>query len=856
MARRGALGAALLLSLLSGDARETLGAAQRAPAAEGASLPEAVEAIQHARVATRILYVIAHPDDEGGSVGLLAYLSRGLGAEVAILSITRGEGGQNAIGPEYGGKLAILRSEELLAACRSYGIGLYFTRAADFGYSKTPEETMRIWGDAVVRDMKDVIGAFRPHIVINNWGGVRGGHGHHVAAGLLTTRVFEELQKGGAGWRPRVLLQPARGEAAAAWTAPSDQVSPLWGKTYNDFGVEGFIQHRTQGIVGFRTSPFFRSRRGVVRIAGAEFRPEMLAEPISSLGKAYPKHAAQLAEAEKQIDAAKDAALRLDWAGAALALARAGLAIDLALEDYGSTAEKMSCADRGDCPANAADAGWELLRIKRRIDAALEAATALRVVARAERGEVVASESFTVRAEWQSRSGIPLAVVAPEIGLPEDTWQATLEEKTERSARYTVKVPQDARARELRYGWMDPEPWPLVQAGVRVRVERYEFSARAPVAAQRVTSTRVDEVPLALVPAATIALEPRSVVLLARKMETGKGKTGDPIELLARVHYYGRDAAEIPVGLTVDETARREGWSVVPLVTLLKFEGPGDQLVRFSLLPSGEARAGSFSVSAWFGTKPIMAASLEPLPSLPTRLWSEPAVVPVRVVEMAVPENLRVGYIAAENDTIPAALRQIGVQVEMLDEVALAFGDLSRFDAIAVGIRAYELRPDLIRSNRRLLEYAAAGGTLVVQYQRDDDWNRLRPAPYPASVSQPTIRVSVEDSPVRLLAPAHPVVNFPNRITPADFEGWVQERGLYFWGTFDANYEPILGMRDPGEPENTGGLVYARHGKGVYIYTGLSFFRQLPEGVPGAFRLFVNLLSQGRAPKPAAAAKG
>jgi hypothetical protein len=216
------------------------------------------------------------------------------------------------------------------------------------------------------------------------------------------------------------------------------------------------------------------------------------------------------------------------------------------------------------------------------------------------------------------------------------------------------------------------------------------------------------------------------------------------------------------------------------------------------------------------------------------------------VFDVNVPRGLRVGYVAAENDPIPAALRQLGIEVTMLDEVTLAFGDLQRFDAIAIGIRAYELRSDLIRANRRLLDYCAAGGTLVVQYQRDGIWNRMNPAPFPAGMPDDTLRVSVEDAPVRLMEPAHALLNLPNRITVRDFDGWVQERGLYFWGQFDARYTPLLAMNDPGEKETAGSLVVAQHGRGTYIYTGLSFFRQLPEGVPGAYRLLVNLLSQSK----------
>src|SRR5712692_6404698 len=235
---------------------------------------------------------------------------------------------------------------------------------------------------------------------------------------------------------------------------------------------------------------------------------------------------------------------------------------------------------------------------------------------------------------------------------------------------------------------------------------------------------------------------------------------------------------------------------------------------------------------------------------------SEPAQCVVHAFAVVVPQNLRVGYITAEGEPIPEALEQLRIRVEMLDAAGLAFGDLSRFSAIVVGVRAYELRPELPGANQRLLDYVSKGGTLVVQYNRDFVWDRLQPAPYPALISpplppandgaaarpRPLPRITDENSPVKLLKPADPLLNTPNKITQEDFKGWVQERGLYFWTEFDPKYTPLLAMNDPGEPDLIGALVYTRYGKGAYIYTGIAFFRQLPEGVSGAYRLFVNLL--------------
>jgi hypothetical protein len=224
--------------------------------------------------------------------------------------------------------------------------------------------------------------------------------------------------------------------------------------------------------------------------------------------------------------------------------------------------------------------------------------------------------------------------------------------------------------------------------------------------------------------------------------------------------------------------------------------------------------------------------------------------VTVHVLDLTVPAGLHIGYIAGENDVLPETLRQVGIQVDLLDEVALAFGDLSPYDAIVVGISAYELRPDAMAANPRLLNYVQDGGTLLVLYERDFAWAKLLPAPFRAEMAAQAVRVTDQNSPVRFLAPDNPLLNSPNKISLEDFKGWEQERGLYFWSTWDPRYQAVLGLTDPGEPEATGGLVYARDGKGVYIYTGLSFFRELPDGVPGAYRLFVNLLSQTLHPAP------
>src|SRR5258707_2124930 len=322
--------AALALSLVGARSY-----AQFPPApGTGTGLAETIEAIDSARVTTRISYVTAHPDDESGAV--LTYLARGLHADVALLSLTRGEGGQNDLGPEQAPQLGLIRAQELLAATRAYGVRLYFTRAKDFGYSKTPEETERVWGDQVLEDMVRVIRGFRPNIVINGWGGVHGGHGHHQAGGLLTPKAVQlaadtsafpnQLKEGLPAWGDTankvLILDVDRGsDHPAGYVLPLDEVSPLWGKSWREIGIDAFANHRTQGLGGFLGSPFLKRPIGLKLEGGGELDTAALARPLTHLFgkpgeatcKAHRDWCDSVLEADRQIVAARSQALRLSW---------------------------------------------------------------------------------------------------------------------------------------------------------------------------------------------------------------------------------------------------------------------------------------------------------------------------------------------------------------------------------------------------------------------------------------------------------------------------------------------------------------------------------------------------------------
>jgi LmbE family N-acetylglucosaminyl deacetylase len=816
----------------------------------GPGLPETIEAIDSARVTTRILYVTAHPDDE--SATLLTYLARGLHADVALLTLTRGEGGQNDLGPEQAPQLGLIRTQELLAACRGYGVKLFFANAPDFGFSKTPEETEKVWGDAVLGEMVRVIRTFRPNIVVNGWGGVHGGHGHHQTSGLWTPRAvelaadpkaFPELLReglhpwGGSSNSVQILDTERGGATAGANGAslPVDEISPLWGKTWREIGLDAFANHRSQGITNFIGSPFLRRPLVLILENGGKFDAATLAVNLeqwsatvarATCGSA-PKGNCKvlaLADVDKKIAAARTAALALDWKNAMRQLAEAGILLG------------------GIAPPDSADSflgytrdqALDLKDTKERLERALALVAGLEVKAEADRSTLVVGESFGLRAEARCRKEDGCQIGGLKLNLTDGFKETKREGDAEKGFQFTVAVERTAPPLAA-WDKLLPEPPPLVFAEQGVTIGAYNFMVDVPVTHIEANSTRLDRVPLRIVPAYTLAVDPRQAIAI-------HGKQQKPFDVLLRVHSYATQPAKLTVGLDSPQ-----GFSA-SAPEEISFDGTGDRYVKLNVTAPNGLAPGNYPITAYAkrgGEK--FSTSLEPLPTLPTQFWSEPAQCVVHALAITIPENLRVGYITAEGEPIPQALRMLGMQVEPLDAQALAFGDLSKFNAIVVGVRAYELRPELPGANQRLLDYVSKGGTLVVQYNRDFAWNKEPYAPYPAKIANGSggqlPRITDENSPVKFLKPDDLLLNRPNKITQDDFKGWVQERGLYYWTQFDSKYTPLLAMNDPGEPDLNGALVYTRYGKGIYIYTGIAFFRQIPEGVPGAYRLFVNLLS-------------
>jgi LmbE family N-acetylglucosaminyl deacetylase len=808
-----------------------------------------VEAIDSARVTTRILYITAHPDDE--SATLLTYLARGLHADVALLTLTRGEGGQNDLGPEQAPQLGLIRTEELLAATRGYGVKLFFANAPDFGFSKTPQETEKVWGQSVLGEMVRVIRTFRPNIVINGWGGVHGGHGHHQTSGLWTPiaveqaadpKAFpEQIREGLRAWggssNPVQLLGTERGGATAGSNGvslPVDDISPLWGKTWREIGLDAFANHRSQGITNFIGSPFLRRPVVLILENGGKLDPSSLAvnleqwansvaQTLCGQGKWDGCKVTAAAKADEKILAARKSALNLDWKNAMAQLAEAASLLASILPPDSSN------TFGGYTPGQA----FDLKKIKERLDRALALAAGLELKADADREMLVVGESFGVHAEAHCRKEDGCELGALRLNLPQEFKENKSEGDTEKGYQFTVAVAQPAPPLTA-WEKLLPELPPLLHAEQDVSIDGYKFKMELPVTHIAANSTRLDRVPLRIVPAYTLAVDPKQAIAV-------QGKSPKPLEILLRVHSYATEPAKLTVGLDLPQ-----GFSA-SAPEEISIDGSGDRYAKLTVTAPNGLASGIYPITAYAKRGDIkFSTSLEPLPSLPTQLWSEPAQCLLHALAINIPENLRVGYITAEGEPLPQALRMLGIQVEPLDAQALAFGDLSKFSAIIVGVRAYELRPELAGANQRLLDYVLKGGTLLVQYNRDFAWNKEQFAPYPAKILNEQghlPRITDENSPVKVLKPDDPLLNRPNKITQDDFKGWIQERGLYFWTQFDPKYTPLLAMNDPGEPDLNGALVYAHYGKGLYIYTGIAFFRQIPDGVPGAYRLFVNLIS-------------
>lgn len=783
------------------------------------------------RVLGSVLYVAAHPDDE--NTAMLAYLASGRQLRTAYLSLTRGDGGQNLIGPEQAPLLGVIRSAELLAARRIDGAEQYFTRAVDFGYSKSAQETLAVWGrEEVLGDVVRVIRTFKPDVVITRFPSTAdAGHGHHTASALLAAEAFAAAGDSGrfpdqvaelGVWRPRRLLwnawrpQPEGRSPAAPNVLKMDLglFDFLRGLSYAELAAQARSMHKSQG---FGAAPRRGSQVNYLEHVAGEPAQQDLMEGIDTSWGRLPGGKvvdAALQAAQQAFDVRQPAAV----VPALLAARRAMLAL----------------------PSN----HW--VEVKRReLERVLRAATGVWLEAVGEEPSVPPGGTLRVNATAINRAGarVGLRWVAVEGGekVPRETALPTNQPV---AVALAMAVPPDAAVSAP--GWLrEPPEVGLFRADPRVAMAAFppppfrvrfalDVEGEAVEMAVPVVHRTVDPVRgererwVQVLPPVTAAGESGVVIF--------PGPAPRPVRLRLAAHGPGRGSVRLRVPT---------GWQVEPAEVPFVVAKRGEvRVVEVQVVPPAVPAQAVAAVEVEVdGRRSSWRTAEVDYDHLPPLTVPLPAQLTLVQVDVRIAGG-RVGYVTGPGDEVPGVLRQLGYQVTLLADEELEGGALEQFDAIVVGARAYNTRDRLQVAQPRLLAYVAQGGRLVVQYNTHRELVTDALGPYPLTLGRE--RVTVEDTPVSILVPDHPLLSFPNRITRADFDGWVQERGLYFPASWDPRYDAPLAMQDPGEAALLGGLLVASYGKGTFVYTSLAFFRQLPAGVPGALRLFANLLAGGK----------
>ena len=783
----------------------------------------------------RVLMIGAHPDDE--DTQLLVLLSRGLGAQAAYLSLTRGEGGQNLIGPELGPELGVIRTEELLSARELDGARQFFTRAYDFGYSKTVDETFRFWPrDSILKDVLDVIRRFRPQIIIAVFSGTPAdGHGHHQVSAILARQAFDLLRDSVGG--PQKFYRSTRGDpSATTLTLPVGILDPIIGQSYFQIAMASRSRHRSQDM-------------GQLQRAGpATSGVALLATKTPSGAGSNGGETSMFTGVDTTIHVSGYAAL-IDSARAALNLWRPSAALPYLLR-----ASRLL----GSASPDSVQRGL--------LDRAIAMADGVTIDGTADDGIVVPSERLQVEvAVWNAGDSAvrvdSIAVVAPsgwgierlELGAPAVApgalvtrrYVLTVATNPERTQPYFLRRPLTNRGGLYDWSAAPPdvrglpfEP-PPVTARVRLTIGGEPVTLTREVV-YRYRDQAIGEIrrPIFVTRDVEVAIAPDELLWPI------EGGALAPRHFMITVTNRARGAATARTTVTTPT-----GWPTISPESLAFTREDETKSVVFNVSPpaADSLKPGAYDVRA--GGAGSGWLEIIDYPHIRPRALTKPSVAQIRAARLALPALSHVGYVRGAADRVPEALLAVGVPIELIGPDSLARGDLSQFDAIVIGSRAYETDPALVANNGRLLDYARNGGLVIVQYQQypfvDGGF-----APYPLTIARPHDRVTDENAPVTALDPAHPVFHNPNPIGPEDWRGWVQERGLYFAHTWDTTYVPVLETHDPGPPnppaELKGGLLIAPLQRGMYVYTGLSFFRQLPAGVPGAYRLFLNLLGLKR----------
>ncbi len=788
------------------------------------------------------LYVAAHPDDE--NTRLISYLSNHDKARTAYLSMTRGDGGQNLIGPELRELLGVLRTQELLAARRVDGGQQFFTRANDFGYSKHPDETLRIWNKKeVLRDVVQLIRQFKPDVIINRFDHRSPGstHGHHTASAMLSMEAFdlvgdataypEQLDRTDT-WKPERLFFNTSwwfygSEEKFAAADKSKMLSfdigtyyPTLGMSNNEIASLASSQHLCQGFGR-------RLRRGSQK-EYVELLKGSLPEDKTDLFDGIDTSWSRLANGKTIGDLLHPVEDSFNFKDPSVHLPQLLKAYSL-----------LSDID---------DDHWKTIKLKE-LQNIIVAISGLYLEASATDGHSYPGGTVTVNVEAINRSDYPIALQSVSIG-------DSIVTKGPNPLANNVKINVDANFMVPKTTGYTSPYWLNETGSLGMYTVQNRQLIGKPQTPRKFYATfdldfngktikivkpvvyrfaRPDKgeltQPFEIVPVATVGFEDKVMIFA-----DGRSKT---IPVIVQAH---KDNAKGTVRLT-----HSNGWQSDAESKPFQIEKKGDkQIVTFQLTPPSDENEDYLvpilEIAGAQISKELVEIAYDHVPKQSVLLPAQAKIVRLNIQKI----GKRIGYIVGAGDAVPKSLEQIGYDVQVIAPEDIVAGSLDGFDAIVTGIRAYNVVPELRFKQRFLLEYVNKGGNLIVQYNTAGRWNKQfeNIAPYPLTLSRD--RVTDELSEVRILDKKHPMLQFPNTIAETDFDGWVQERGLYFPNEWDSAFTPLFSMKDSGETAKKGSLLVAPYGKGNYIYTGLSFFRELPAGVPGAYKLFANMLSLGK----------
>jgi LmbE family N-acetylglucosaminyl deacetylase len=783
-------------------------------------------ALNKLNVLGSVLYIAAHPDDENTAV--LAFMARERLYQTAYLSLTRGDGGQNLLGPEQGDLLGVIRTWELLAAREIDGAKQYFTRAIDFGYSKSADESLQKWDrQLLLTDMVHIIRSHRPDVIINRFTPNTGGHGHHLSSAILAEEAFRaaadpafssESLKETEPWQVKRMFWNA-------WRWGQSNVddsdlfvnvgtyNPLLGQSYQEIAAKSRSMHKSQG---FGSSPnrghsfeYFRHSKG----------DSANIDIFDGIDTSW-KRVEQSAEIQKLITELISAFKPESPHKSVPGLVKLYKLLETHPQNY-----------------------WIKIK-KEEVKNLLQMCSGLWIEAVALQESASPGESISIRTNVINRSSAEIFLEKISLSFANDDslFKTKLESGKAAAWQKKLRIPIDTPYSQP--FWLKQRPGETMFA----LPEDYDGSAIASEKLKAVVHLLFDDVKInyetALFYRRTDPLEgellkpflirPDVSLALAQSVYIFTGNESKSIEVVVKA---GRDSVSGNLLLTAPH-----GWNVTPTVQTFSIAKIDESLsIPFHLDPGKNAQEGEITVQANINGKLFNQEVIHvDYPHIPHQNILKTARARLIRPDILVPHK-KIAYIMGSGDEIPQALQQIGMQVDLIDDAGLADADYSQYNAVICGVRAFNTRENLGRLQSRITEFVENGGLWIVQHNTRFGTQVGQIGPY-SFTARGGSRISQEDTPIEILDPGHRIFNYPNKITQQDFDGWVQERGLYLAETWDENFTPLLAGSDIGEKPQAGGLLYAPYGKGVFIFSGLAWFRQLPAGVPGAYRLFVNML--------------